>query len=256
MKMKRLAVVFVTVAMLFGMAVPAYADPGKYARYEENTINEAYWEYDDGKIKAKWTADDRSKASYTLILYVNGRKVTKETTKGGSLDLTKVIAKEGNRGTYSYILQAKWPGNFTDEVESEEIEIDRDMMDEIKDRADSLKSKSSSSSKSSKSSRSSGGSGAGPASEAGPSAAFAGEWQQTGGIWRYLKPDRTYAAGGWEFINGRWYCFDAAGNMLASQWIQKVDNPHIWYYVGPDGDMLTSQYIGEWYVNEAGECYY
>ena len=53
MKMKRLAVVFVTVAMLFGMAVPAYADPGKYARYEENTINEAYWEYDDGKIKAK-----------------------------------------------------------------------------------------------------------------------------------------------------------------------------------------------------------
>ena len=81
-------------------------------------------------------------------------------------------------------------------------------------------------------------------------------WQQYGGIWRYLKSNGTFAANGWEYINGKWYYFDAYGNMAANQWIVKADNPHIYYYVGPNGDMLTNQYIGQWYVNANGECYF
>ena len=52
-------------------------------------------------------------------------------------------------------------------------------------------------------------------------------------------------ANGWEQSGGKWYYFDAAGNMLANQWVMSAGNPHVRYYVGPNGDMLMNQYVGQ-----------
>ena len=57
-------------------------------------------------------------------------------------------------------------------------------------------------------------------------------------------------------MNGKWYCFDREGRMYHDQWIQKVDNQHIWYYVGGDGAMVTNTNVGGYSINANGECYY
>ncbi len=44
--------------------------------------------------------------------------------------------------------------------------------------------------------------------------AYAGQWLQTGDIWRYLKDDGQLQANGWLWIDDRCYYFDETGNML------------------------------------------
>lgn len=46
--------------------------------------------------------------------------------------------------------------------------------------------------------------------------AYAGQWIQTGEVWRYLRDDGKLQAGGWEWIDGKCYYFDESGNMLAA----------------------------------------
>ena len=45
--------------------------------------------------------------------------------------------------------------------------------------------------------------------------AYAGQWIQTGDVWRYLREDGSLQAGGWQWIDGKCYYFDETGNMLA-----------------------------------------
>ena len=52
--------------------------------------------------------------------------------------------------------------------------------------------------------------------------AAAGWEEHSGGTWRYVKEDESYAAGEWLWIDGQCYCFDESG----------------WLYMGcitPDG---------------------
>ncbi len=218
----------------------------KNAKYSGSRINEAYWSYSGGNMVAKWNADYRSKASYTVTLYHGNKKVTSKTSSGGSsVNFSDAIAQRGQTGNYYFRVKAKWPGKYTDEEESDDYYIDGSKLNAIQNRHSGGSSGGGSSS-----------GGSGSSSGGGPGGSSGGVWQQYSGIWRYLKADGTFAANGWEFINGKWYYFDGYGNMAANQWIVKADNPHIYYYVGPDGDMLVNQYIGPYYVNANGECYF
>jgi len=214
----------------------------KNAKYAGSRITDCYWSYSNGNLIAKWDADYRSKATYTVTLYHGGKKVTSKTSNGGSnVNFSQAVADRGQTGYYYFKVKAKWPGKYTDEDESSDYHVDGSKLNAIQNRHSGGSSSGSSSSNS---------------SSGGPGSTATGTWQQYGGIWRYLKSNGTFAANGWELINGKWYYFDAYGNMAANQWIVKADNPHIYYYVGPNGDMLTNQYIGQWYVNANGECYF
>lgn len=63
--------------------------------------------------------------------------------------------------------------------------------------------------------------------------AYAAEWKQQGSTWQYQNDDGSMATG-WQWINGKSYYFDAAGNMLAST-------------TTPDGYQVNEN--GEWVVN-------
>ncbi len=226
----------------------------KNSKYAGSSLTDAYWDYSKGKAVAKWEADNRSKADYTVTLYRDDKKVTSKTSSGGSsINFTDTIASHNKTGDYRFTVKAKWPGKYDDTMDSEEIYIDSSDLRDIKNKSSNSSGSSSSSSSNSYTTSSSGPySGAGPA---GGSPANYG-WRQEGSYWRYLRQDGSYSAGCWELINGKWYCFDRNGIMYANTWIKSQTNEHIWYYVGPDGDMLTNTYIGQWYVNENGECWY
>ncbi|MDY3121375.1 N-acetylmuramoyl-L-alanine amidase family protein [Clostridiaceae bacterium 68-1-5] len=84
--------------------------------------------------------------------------------------------------------------------------------------------------------------------EMGSQASVSGQWiKNSDGRWWYRHADGTYTRGGWEYIAGQWYLFDAAGWMLFG-W-QQVGGT--WYYLGTadDGAMKTGwQKLGNfWY---------
>lgn len=63
-------------------------------------------------------------------------------------------------------------------------------------------------------------------------AATRGGWKQDAKGWWYEHSDGSYAKGGWELINGRWYAFDGAGYMLTG-WHHPTRGE--WYWLGQDG---------------------
>ena len=46
--------------------------------------------------------------------------------------------------------------------------------------------------------------------------AYAGQWIQTGDVWRYLNDAGQLQADGWQWIDGKCYYFDATGNLLTA----------------------------------------
>lgn len=77
-------------------------------------------------------------------------------------------------------------------------------------------------------------------------------WLNLNGTYYYLAPDTTmgYPLGamvtGWNYINGKWYCFDEKG-WLANGWTKLEDG---WYYFNSDSSYLTDGWhkvSGEWY---------
>ena len=78
-----------------------------------------------------------------------------------------------------------------------------------------------------------------------------GNWEPAGTGWRLRKPDGTYAANQWAFINGKWYLMGADSYMVTG-W-QQANN--IWYYFNGDGSMAVGWVLvgGKWYyLAEAG----
>ncbi len=84
-----------------------------------------------------------------------------------------------------------------------------------------------------------------------PVAAKSG-WQQEDGRWRYYYPDDSgrYVVAAWWRDGDKYYCFDAAGYMLADAW---TEYKGCRCYLGHDGTMLTGlQCIaGKWYYFDA-----
>ncbi|MCR5371125.1 MAG: hypothetical protein K6E83_10485 [Clostridium sp.] len=221
------------------MACSAYADNSaeQNLKYEGAMLEEAFWDYSNGKLYAKWEGDYRSKAVYGVDLYQDGIFVTTKTVVGGSyVSFGSEVAGRNQTGDYTFTVRAQWPGMNTYEKTSDTIYIEDSKLEEIHKRL----------------AHSAGSEDPGHRLE-GPAQGM-GSWKKVGGNWRYLTRDGIFATNGWMQIDGKWYWFDESGNMAADRWINKADDPHVWYYVGPEGDMLTNQQVGEWFVDANGEC--
>lgn len=78
---------------------------------------------------------------------------------------------------------------------------------------------------------------------------YASGWQFINGKWFYFDAENNNKAvcDGWKLINNLWYHFDLKCEMQTG-WIQLNG---YWYYLGPDGDMKTGWYnvgpSGKWY---------
>lgn len=84
---------------------------------------------------------------------------------------------------------------------------------------------------------------------------YLGTWINENDKWWYKHNDGTFTKDAWEFINGKWYLFDAEGWMI-HDWKRYGDS---WYYLGDynDGAMKTGWYYDEksskwYYFNEEG----
>ena len=215
--------------------------------YIGDEITSAYWNYSNGTLTAHWNADHRSKATFTIILYRDGTRVQSKSSSGGSsINFTDIIANSGRTGNYYFVLRAKWPGGYSDETESDNFYVDSNRLNYMQNRSNGNYNTPGTS----------GNPNGGPGVANGPGSIAYGWQLQSNGTWKYLKPDGTYAANGWEYINNKWYAFYPNGIMRANEWILSAVNPHIWYYVGPQGDMLTNTTVNGWVINAAGECYY
>lgn len=111
--------------------------------------------------------------------------------------------------------------------------------------------------------RPSGGSGSGGSSGGGSGSstrdyAMHGTWIADGNTWKFRKDSGEYAANTWGLINGKWYYFDAQGNMVTG-WYQVGGQ---WYYMNPaaganQGVMMTGwildpAYNAWFYLNASG----
>lgn len=117
-----------------------------------------------------------------------------------------------------------------------------------------------------------GGSSGGGSGSAAKDYTMHGTWIANGDGWKFLKDSGEYAVNNWGFINGKWYYFDAQGNMVTGwyqvngQWYfmtpEKGANEgvmvtgwhldttyHAWFYLGASGAMVTGwqQINGAWY---------
>lgn len=84
---------------------------------------------------------------------------------------------------------------------------------------------------------------------------YLGTWINENDKWWYKHKDGTFTKDDWEFINGKWYFFDAQGWMI-HDWKKYGDS---WYYFGDynDGAMKIGWYYDEksskwYYFNEEG----
>lgn len=72
-------------------------------------------------------------------------------------------------------------------------------------------------------------------------------WTKVNGQWRYRRSNGKYATNCWEYLNQKWYCFDARGNMRTGWYFESQDG--YWYYLKPDGAMALGwiEVDGKWY---------
>ena len=96
-------------------------------------------------------------------------------------------------------------------------------------------------------------------------------WQKIDGVWYYFKPNgymasEEYYNGYWFNKNGSWdsryklswkqnstgwWVEDVSGWWPSSSWL-KIDGD--WYYFDGSGYMVTSQYVGGWWIGADGVC--
>ncbi|EHI55119.1 hypothetical protein HMPREF9333_01739 [Johnsonella ignava ATCC 51276] len=76
-------------------------------------------------------------------------------------------------------------------------------------------------------------------------------WIKEDVYWYYKFPNGNLKTNGWEYINGKWYLFNATGIMLTG-W-QKYNAKT--YYMNPEGDMRTGWFYdeGRWYYLSTDE---
>ena len=74
------------------------------------------------------------------------------------------------------------------------------------------------------------------------------KWIVSGEKWWYRHSDGSYTTSNWEWINGKWYYFDASGWMVTG-W-QKVGDA--WYYLYSDGAMASDTWVGNYYLKSDG----
>ena len=214
-------------------------------------ISDVSWgEDDDGRVE--WEqADDADKYEVRLLRGTSTRETV--TTTGTDYNFRSAIRSNG-KGTYRVKVRAmagSYKGSWT---ESDDFEVDEDVLDDLGGKSSSRSSSNSSSSSGNNSSNSGSSSyGSGP-SNGGSSK---GAWLKDSNGWWYCNADRSYTTNNWQQIDGYWYYFNQYGYMRTG-WLQSPYSQK-WYYLNPAegnsyGRMLTSQWVdnGKYYVNADG----
>ena len=78
---------------------------------------------------------------------------------------------------------------------------------------------------------------------------YSGAWLRDDVGWWYCNADKSYTTNNWQYINDRWYFFNAAGYMVTG-WIPWNGR---WYYCGEDGAMYYNATTPDgYYVGDDG----
>ena len=211
-------------------------------------VEEVRWVDETGV--AEWSeAEDANKYSVKL-LRGSSTKTTVSTTNT-YYDFSSLIRQYGT-GTYTVKVKAYNGSYGGDEwTESEELDVDSANMNSVTGGVYSGGSYSSYGSSPAYSPAYSPAGGQTPAT----SGASAGAWLRDSVGWWYCNADHSYTTSDWQQINGLWYYFDANGYMVTG-WFQSPASGY-WYYLDPvQGNMVTNQYIGNYYVNADGVWVY
>ena len=205
-------------------------------------ISDVNWGDDDDGVVEWEQADDAEKYEVKLL---RGSS-TKEniTTTGTSYNFRSAIRANGT-GTYRVKVRAVAGSYKGDWYESDDFEVDSDMLSDLGGKSSGSSSYSGGSSSSSSSNPTSGGS-------------DGGAWLRDTTGWWYCNANRSYTTNNWQQINGYWYFFDEYG-YLKTGWL-KSPFSNKWYYLNPSGTpdvlgrMLTNQWVdnGKYYVNADG----
>ena len=203
-------------------------------------VEEVSWVDETGVVE--WSeAEDANKYSVKL-LRGSSTKTTVSTTNT-YYDFSSLIRQYGT-GTYTVKVKAYNGSYGGDEwTESEELDVTSDNMSSVTGGGYSGSSYSSYGSSPAYSPAG----GQTPAS----SGAASGAWLRDSVGWWYCNADHSYTTSDWQQINGLWYYFDANGYMVTG-WFQSPASGY-WYYLDPvQGNMVTNQYVGSYYVNAEG----
>lgn len=73
-----------------------------------------------------------------------------------------------------------------------------------------------------------------------------GGWEHNGKGWWYLRPDDTWPANEWNFIDGEWYWFDSDGYMVTG-WVHYDGK---WYWCDDNGAMVSGWKKIKWHDRE------
>ncbi len=228
----------------------------RYSKYASAQITDAYWQDTGDTLAARWDADYRGSANYSVILYRDGKRVTGRASDGGSrLDFTEDIARENRTGDYYFVIKAKWPGKYTDEAESNSVYVDAEDLRLFRKRHGITSTTNTAQTAGQVAVAAQVTNTTGPLAPVTSATANAngdGWYTQTDGSKKYLLGG-VWLANGWRAIGDKWYCFDQNGVLRTNQWIQNTSNANIWYYVDQNGEMVKNQYVGQWYLNAYGE---
>lgn len=200
-------------------------------------INELSWDEDRGR--AYW--GECGDAKYYEVRVYRGTSLLNTstlTTSNDSYSLAGYLTRSGDyvfrvRAVYNSTYKGPWK-------ESDVWYVDSDTAREMRRISDSQ----------SDGNPGGGPSGSGSSVSGGPTSGYhSGAWLLDKVGWWYCNADRSYTVNNWQYINDRWYYFNGQGYMVTGWVLWK----NLYYYCGPNGDMLTSTWTPDgYYVDSAG----
>ncbi len=197
----------------------------KYSGAEADVAEDVEWDYEGS---GSWS--EVTNAGYYEVRLRRGSTVIGEIMKvdDTQFNFSNMITQTGNYSFQVRTVNRYVTANKSKWVSSERWSVDSDTLQEIRIRsANGVYNNFYNTATSVTTST----------GTAGPSGASTGWQQNATGYW-YRNYDGTWPANCWQQINGYWYYFNEAGYMVANQWIHHTDNN--WYYLGPNGAMLTN----------------
>lgn len=191
------------------------------------------------------TWDQVSNAAYYEIRLKRSGSVIGDIMKVDDtrFDFSSMITQTGKYSFQVRSVNRYMTSRVSKWVSSERLEVDDDILNEIQGRGSSTNNFYNGTT--------AGSSGASSTS-GGPSGAVTGWQKNATGYW-YRNYDGTWPAARWQQINGYWYYFNAAGYMVANDWIHHTDDK--WYYLGANGAMLTNTRTPDNYYVDANGVY-
>ena len=177
-------------------------------------------EWDESDGMAMWE-DSGDARKYEVRLYRNDSSVTSViTTSDTSYDFAGYITRSGDymfkvRAVYNSSDKGSWEESdswYVSSEEADELSADRKTY--------------------------------GSAAQG-----YSGAWLRDDVGWWYCNADKSYTTNNWQYINDRWYFFNAAGYMVTG-WIPWNGR---WYYCGEDGAMYYNATTPDgYYVGDDG----